>query len=235
METKVCNKCKVEKPLSKEYFYFRKDKNRWRGDCIECCSEANRKYRENPTNRVKLIEYNKEYRQTPEYKEMDKLRRSTPEYKESQKKSSTKYYSNPINVQKKKKSKKQWYSKIENKERRNKNSKERYNTDPEYRFTCSIMGHIRGVEKRDEFRKEWDEVKDLYDMYGIQYHIDHRIPKNWFKSSTPKGIVNDIRNLQVIDATYNVSKKDRWADPVCLEYLEIAKPYIKKDFLVKLT
>jgi hypothetical protein len=71
-------------------------------------------------------------------------------------------------------------------------------------------------------------------MYGIAYHIDHLIPVTWFNHNTPKYIVNDIRNLQVIDFEYNIKKNNRWADEVSEDYYTLILPYVKKTYISKL-
>ena len=46
IETQVCTKCGLEKPLSE--YYFRKDKNIYRRDCKDCmCSRSKKYYRAN--------------------------------------------------------------------------------------------------------------------------------------------------------------------------------------------
>lgn len=131
---------------------------------------------------------------------------------------------------------KSWRKKnIENiRQYKNQYYKIRRKTDSDFKFYSTVMKHIRTITKRDEFIEVWDDVRMIYDMYGIKYNIDHLIPRTWFKTTTSKSIINHIDNLQVIDAHYNITKLNRWADPVPQEYLEIAKPHIKKDYLDKL-
>ena len=107
---------------------------------------------------------------------------------------------------------------------------ERYHNDSEYRFGYLISSHLKGVKNRQDFKDLWDEVRKDYDEKGISYHIDHLIPKSWFKVGSPKHIINHLDNLQVIDANYNMSKQDRWSDPVPSEYLDKIRPYIKKKY-----
>ena len=109
--------------------------------------------------------------------------------------------------------------------------KERYHNDAEYYFREKIRGHLRGVQKRKEFTDIWESTYKMYDDMGIEYHIDHMIPKNWFKMNTPKSLINHLDNLQVIDSDYNTSKQDRWSDPVPSEYLNKIRPYIKEERL----
>ena len=64
METKVCSKCRKEKPLSE--FYFLNDKGRYHSKCKECESQRKKEYRKN--NLEKEKERHKKYRQRPEVK-----------------------------------------------------------------------------------------------------------------------------------------------------------------------
>jgi uncharacterized protein (DUF983 family) len=109
-------------------------------------------------------------------------------------------------------------------------SKKRYDTDPDYRFSCLVMGHLRGVSNRKEFKDLWNDVKDVYNMYGISYHIDHRIPREWFKTTTEKSLINHIDNLQVIDSSYNLTKSNNWCDEVSNDYYQLIKGCIKDEY-----
>ena len=57
IETQVCNKCGLQKPLSE--YYFRKDRNIYRRDCKTCEKKRTKAYRE--ANREKLLENKKTY------------------------------------------------------------------------------------------------------------------------------------------------------------------------------
>ena len=249
METKVCSKCKVEKPLNIEFFYYYSKRNNFRTYCIKCSREYNKKYYRNNiekeqkrhreyyiNNSEKCIERVKNYIENNYdiVKEKWKLYRKNYRINNPEKcklRDKKKYEKNReiILIRLKK-----YHSRLDVKERKNQIAKQKRKTDDNFIFNCKIMKHIRSVEKRNDFKTEWDEVKDVYNMYGIDYHIDHKVPKSWFKSSTPKNIVNDIRNLQVIDAEYNLSKLNKWADKVSDEYSNLIKPYLKKAFLDKI-
>ena len=204
---KKCASCKIEKPILE----FCKSKSRPDGrnhSCRSCCKISNKKYKSKPEYKETQRQYNKEY------------------HKE--------YYSNLDNRERIKERVKNYSSIPEKKkmlrEKRNVYYKNRRKNDPDFRFYRMIIGHVRKIENREEFKNRWDDVKDIYDMYGIDYHIDHLIPKFWFKTTTPKTIINHLDNLQVIDAKYNLTKQNFWADKVSDEYLKIVIPYIKNDF-----
>lgn len=107
----------------------------------------------------------------------------------------------------------------------------RYNSDNEFKWVVKVMDHVRGASNRQEFKDKWDSVRQDYEKKGITYHIDHMIPREWFKTNTNIGLVNHIDNLQVIDAEYNLNKKNFWSDPVPSDYLDKVRPYIKKKYL----
>ena len=44
-ETKICNKCNVEKEVNKDNFQFRNDTNTYRNTCRECMNINRRKYK----------------------------------------------------------------------------------------------------------------------------------------------------------------------------------------------
>jgi hypothetical protein len=256
--TKCCSKCGVEKNTI-EFTKHKYGKDGLRSECKECSKKykkdyystlkgkesikrhnssesaknAKMKYRLNPENKLKEFEYNKKYRENPEVKERNKKVRkeltSTYEFKEKRKELRL----TPENRLKELEYGKKYRKTPEYKKLRNEWHYKNYHSNAEYKFTCALTKHIKGIKNRQDFKDIWSDVESIYVMYGINYHIDHLIPKTWFKVSTPKNIVNNINNLQVIDAKYNLNKKNKWADPVCPEYLEIAKPYLKKNYLDK--
>lgn len=77
------------------------------------------------------------------------------------------------------------------------------------------------------------QLKEHLDKQGIDWnndHIDHKIPITWFKKSTPPHIVNDLRNLQPLNATNNIQKSNKFCHTICKEYYNIILDYIKEDF-----
>ena len=205
--TKMCSCCKIEK-LIIEFCKNSRTPDGFHYRCRTCNSISSKKSKSRPEYKEKEKQYNKEYH--------------------------TQYYSNPENREKVKKRVKNYISIPENKKRaikrQNEYCKNKRKNDPSFTFYRMIIGHVRKVEKRKEFKDRWDDIKDIYDMYGIDYHIDHLIPKFWFKTTTPKNIINHLDNLQVIDAKYNLCKQNLWADKVSNDYLKIALPYIKKEY-----
>lgn len=56
---KTCNKCKIEKVADKSNFYWRKDNNEFRNECIQCHKNKRDEYREK--NRDKINKQKKIY------------------------------------------------------------------------------------------------------------------------------------------------------------------------------
>jgi len=78
IETRICNKCGVKKPLSE--FYFRKDRNIYRKDCKDCLRSRNKRYRKN--NPEKNRAYSKAWRKANPEKQRAKCkawRQANPE------------------------------------------------------------------------------------------------------------------------------------------------------------
>ena len=205
---KCCSKCDMVKPVS-DFGNSSRSKDGKRSSCKECGNIYNKKHYQD--NREQKLMYGELWRE---------------ENKERFKQIQKNYRDN--NREKVLNSKKTW----------NKNNREYYNSyfhkhkhDNEFRFAYTLRNHLRGVEKRKEFKDIWDDIREVYDMYGVPYHIDHMIPQYWFKINTPTSLINHLDNLQVIDADYNLSKKDRWSDPVPSEYLNKIRPYIKEERL----
>lgn len=51
METKVCSKCREEKPMTTEYYLFRKDNGKFRNDCNDCRKQYNKSLYIEPKHR----------------------------------------------------------------------------------------------------------------------------------------------------------------------------------------
>jgi hypothetical protein len=64
-----------------------------------------------------------------------------------------------------------------------------------------------------------------------EYEIDHKIPLTWFITETPVSLVNDFRNLQLLDKSKNSSKRNFYMDDVDENYYNEVKQYIKKEYL----
>ena len=223
--TKTCFKCKVEKPKT-EFGIVKKNKDGLNGKCRICHNQESVEWsKNNPesrnASRAKWAENNPDYpSQWYERNRPSVLQRLV-------------FYRIEKGDELREKNREKAKS-PERKARRNKKTKERYKTDPDFKFQCNIMAWIRGIDNRDDFKQEWGDVMDVYVMYGVKYNIDHKVPRSWFKHTAPVELVNDIRNLQVVDWKYNNSKVNRWADPVSNEYLGLIEPHIKQEYYERL-
>ena len=61
--------------------------------------------------------------------------------------------------------------------------------------------------------------------------IDHKIPLTWFKHDTPIHIINDLRNLQPLFKHDNISKLNRYSDPVDVGYFSLAKEHLVPEVI----
>lgn len=52
MKKQICRTCKSEKPLTKEFFHFRNDRNEFRKDCVECRKLWWDKYHSNNRDKI---------------------------------------------------------------------------------------------------------------------------------------------------------------------------------------
>ena len=204
---KQCSKCNEVKPIS-EFGKLSKSKDGLNYYCKVCGRQRCKNYYGNNIEKE---------RERTKQKRLNNLEYSLNRSKKY-------YYENKESL---KSLKKQWLD----------NNPNYYNdyyhsnkSNPEFRFGILVRKHLKGVSNRQEFKEIWDDVREVYDMYDIPYHIDHMVPKSWFLVRTPKYLINHLDNLQVIDADYNLSKLNRWSDPVPSDYLDKIRPYIKKKF-----
>ena len=209
---KCCKDCGEIKPLE-EFASINKEKG-YRGvSCNKCSYWTRKDY---------VTEYNKMY-----WEKVRKFHIPTEEEKERKREYNRQYKEdNPEIV-------KFWKEKFkeENPSYHADYNRERRKVDPEFHWGEMVMKHVRTVKSRKEFIDKWRDTLKMYDDMGIECHIDHMVPKNWFKMDTDKELVNHLDNLQVIDAHYNTSKQNRWSDPVPSEYLNKIRPHIKEERL----
>lgn len=92
-KTKICSECKVEKPMTKEYFYTRKiSKDGFRNQCKTCVIERSNNYYED--NKEEVIERVAEYYKNNTEKVIDYNKRYYGENKERISKRDKLYYEN---------------------------------------------------------------------------------------------------------------------------------------------
>jgi len=114
----------------------------------------------------------------------------------------------------------------------------RYRTDPIYRLQTilrqQIVDYIKYGKNERTAHILGYTAEDFITRYGegtSTDHIDHKIPKSWFKEDTPVNLVWHLDNLQWLDGVENDSKGNRYAHTVSDNYLQQALPYVKEEFI----
>ena len=113
----------------------------------------------------------------------------------------------------------------------------RYRTDSIYRLQTilrqQIVDYIKYKKNERTAQLLGYTAQDFINRYGeglTGQHIDHKIPKSWFKEDAPINVVWHLDNLQWLDGVENDSKGNRYAHPVSESYLQQVLPYIKEEF-----
>ena len=114
----------------------------------------------------------------------------------------------------------------------------RYRTDPIYRLQSilrqQIVDYIKHKKNERTAHILGYTAKDFITRYGegtTTDHIDHKIPKSWFKEDAPVNVVWHLDNLHWLDGVENDSKGNRYAHIVSENYLQQALPYVKEEFI----
>jgi hypothetical protein len=163
METKMktCSKCKISKSISE--FYWNKTRNAYASQCKQCHNEY--MMSQYPLNKDKMSLMNKEWRQ------------NNPE--------KVKKYNNKYSVEQRRNWKREWDKKAM--------------LDPLHRLSNNLRGNMYHALKAMKGFRKWETLvgytldelaKHLesqftkgitWDNYGKEWHVDHIIPKSWFK------------------------------------------------------
>jgi hypothetical protein len=181
IETQVCTKCRLEKPLSE--FYFKKDKQKHRRDCKECAKKKQAVYRE--ANREKVRACDKAWRDANPEKNRAKLkawREANPE-------------------------KCQGYVLAWQKANPEKYRDLRRNWERANREKCRARCAKRRAD-RIKATPAWADLKKIEEIYKDcppGHHIDHIFPLN---SPIMCGLHVES-NLQYLPAKENISKGNR--------------------------
>ena len=191
METKICNKCGVEKSIDR--FEYMRDKDRYRTICKDC---RNAQHRERYyKRREEILKIKRErYRDNPKYKEYrvkgDKNRKDKRREYNKNRKVSDYLYAFELRIRKKiKKSlSRKGYSK---------------NTKSFEILQCSysdLKTHLLKSYK-EIYHEDWDGVQPV--------HIDHIIPLSKAKNETEILKLCNYKNLQLLKAEDNMKKGNR--------------------------
>ena len=76
-----------------------------------------------------------------------------------------------------------------------------------------------------------DLIKTLGRLPEKGEHIDHKIPMSWFIDETELRLIFSLSNLQILTATENISKGNRYCHSVSTEYFNLIKPFIKPKYI----
>lgn len=115
-----------------------------------------------------------------------------------------------------------------------------YRTNPVYRLQTilrqQIVDYIKYKKNERTSYLVGYTAEDFIARYGegsVNDHLDHKIPKSWFKDNTPIQIVWHMDNLQWLSAEENSAKRNYHMTPVEANYLQLALPFIKEEFAFK--
>ena len=224
IETKICNKCNIEKPIDQ----FGKKNNKYLSRCKQCINNYmkeyclknkeykktnNKKYRENHKEKIKEITKNWRENNKIHKKEIDKQ-----------------YYENNIDKIKEynksyyKKNKKKLLEKAKIYKNKKRKEDELFKIKGQIRHMINISFNKKGLNKS----KHTEEIigmpiKDFYnyllqtfkDNYGYEYdgkekiHIDHIKPLKYAKTKEEVIKLCNYKNLQLLKAKDNLQKSSK--------------------------
>lgn len=245
METKICKTkrenviaCGLEK--SKDDFYKGSSLCK---KCFKQLNEINKEYhlkysRQHYQNNKEYYKIsgenyrkdNKEYFQKYRDENRDKINENFIQY----------YQNNRDIVQEKNKN---WREKNIDKHReynRVSAKKDRENNPHKYRWRYLLKNTLKKLGKKKEDKTidllgyspiELKKFLETINENWFEFEIDHKIPITWFVSDTPPSVVNNFKNLQLLEKSPNSSKRNFYMDEVSEEFWEEIKIYIKEEFL----
>jgi len=237
---KKCSKCGEEKELAK--FEFRKDTQKYRGQCIKCRVDYNKnkdiikkriqEWRKNNPEKLKAYrEKNKEKLKAYREKNKEKLKAYDKIY-------------NKINREKRLKLRKKWQQ--NNKEKINKKELNKRKNNPIYKLKLTLSQRILIALKRQYSEKAFKTIKLLsctipflkqhlesqftpemdWGNHGTYWHIDHIIPCSLYDLSKEHEQLKafNYRNLRPLEKTENIIKRNKLN-------MELIKVYNLEDLL----
>lgn len=191
IETKVCNKCGLEKRIDE--FEFRKDRNKYRNTCKKCRNIYKKEYYKQHSDEL-LKKKRERYKNNPKYKEYrlkgDRNRKvARREYKRNRKKTDD-LYRFELRVRK------IIYKSLS----RNNYSKKTVS----YKILkCSYSDLISHLLKtyKNNYGYEWDGKEEV--------HIDHIIPLSTANSEEEIIVLCNYKNLQLLKEKDNLNKSNK--------------------------
>lgn len=196
--TRVCTKCKEDKPLS-QYRFMRYGKQQKGTVCKDCCREIKKEWKNK--NRDKVNSAQKKWR----IENKDKVSAYTKKHR-AVNSLSIKKYSAIYRVQNKdsiKERAKRWYE-----ENKDYSKAWRERNKEKARFTQVNNAHKRRDKKMGAVikREEWEELKDFYGntclcckRTDVKLTMDHVVPLS-------RGGTHEIRNIQPLCKSCNSKK-----------------------------
>lgn len=213
-ETKVCNKCSIEKPLDEFY----KSGKYYRGKCKECINLYNKNNRQDYykkyrlDNKEKRNEYNKKY-----YKENKEIikekykeyyinwRKNNKEHSKQYRKDNLEKIKQQQNIRQKEKIKKDKIYKLKhnlrvnvNKLLKNKNIIKKQKTEQIIGCDIEIATNYLLETFKKNYGYKWDGIEPV--------HIDHIIPLATAKTEEEVIKLFNYKNLQLLKAQDNLRK-----------------------------
>lgn len=187
---KSCKICKMIKPVEQFHPCGKyKDKQYYRGDCIECNNEG---------RRGQNLEYHKEYKQRPEIKERIKKYKKTEQYLESSRKRENKKYNNDLNFRLKKVVRSRLNSFIRTKNWIKTTKFEQY-------IGCSLKELKQHLEKQFTVGMTWE----TYGHGENKWTVDHIIPLSSAKTEEEMYKLCHFSNLQPMWYLDNIKKSNK--------------------------
>lgn len=185
--SRTCNVCKLDKELSTNYFYFYKERKKFKITCIECCKKRVKiNYNKNPEkhkeackkyvekNKEKLKEYNRQYAKKYYYKYQEKFKDLAKIYATKNKEKRKKYQKEWI--EKNKEHIRQYdrdrYAKEDVKKSANKRNKKKYHNNPLVKLRRNISADIRDNLKKINLSKNYKSIIK-YLPYSIKQLKEH--------------------------------------------------------------
>lgn len=219
METKICKVCGVEKNINE--FYFRKDNNKYRNECIECHKMKGKEYINK--NKDKLKEKSRIYRETHRKEILLKKAEYREKNREQLKEKAKQYYKDNIDT-----------IKIRRKQQRKKSNEttrkyvaNRKKNDKVYVLKCRMRHLLISSFNRKNYVKKThlEEIvgisinllirnllQTFKDNYGYEWdgkekvHIDHKKPLKYAKTEEEVMELCHYTNLQLLKAEDNLKK-----------------------------
>lgn len=222
METRICKKCGVEKPLNE----FNKNYNKkyckyyFRYKCKDCEKEYSKNNAKKYYNSEHGKQKRQEYLQTNRDFILEKARKRTAIYREKHK----------DEIHRKNK-----IYRLKNKDKINEYFNNRYKNDYEYKFKCNIRTMIRmSFKRKDKIKNKHIEQilgcsleflmkhliktyennynKKWKDEYLSQVHIDHIKPLKYAKTEEEIEKLCHYTNLQLLKAEDNLKKQAKYIE-----------------------